>query len=68
MTNFKKKNKKPIFKEFFCPQCGEMRHINVNGICFDCNNEMTLDTLAKRRKLQQKFNNIFLPLKVENYT
>ena len=68
MKSIKRKNMKPIFKEFLCPQCGEIRHINVNGICFDCDNEKTLDTLAKRRKLEQKFNNLFLSIKVENYT
>lgn len=45
---------KPIFKEFCCPQCGDLRHINVNGICFDCNNRNTLLTLAEQRKSQHK--------------
>jgi hypothetical protein len=44
---------KPIYKEFFCPQCGEIRYINVNGICFDCNNENSLLALAKQRKHQK---------------
>lgn len=68
MTNFRRKIMKPIYKEFCCPKCGEIRHINVNGICFDCNNENALDTLTKQRKLQQKFNNLILSLKVENCT
>ena len=45
---------KPVYKEFNCPQCGELRHIDVNGVCFDCNNENTLISLAEKRKLQQK--------------
>ncbi|MFX0080403.1 MAG: hypothetical protein ACFE94_01490 [Candidatus Hodarchaeota archaeon] len=45
---------KPIFKEFNCPQCGNLCYINVHGICFDCNNENTLISLAKQRKLQYK--------------
>jgi hypothetical protein len=49
-----KKKMKAIFKEFYCPQCGNLRHINVNGICFDCNNENHLITLAKQRKLRHK--------------
>ena len=53
-TNLGEKIMKPIFREFCCPQCGELRHINVNGVCFDCNNENTLISLAEQRKLQQK--------------
>ena len=58
---------KPIFREFCCPQCGELRHINVNGVCFDCNNENTLISLAKQRKLQQKLPMTNYSLSVENY-
>jgi len=47
---------KAVYKEFICPQCGELRHINVNGICFDCSNENTLISLAEQRKLQHKLN------------
>jgi len=58
---------KPIFREFCCPQCGELRHINVNGVCFDCNNENTLISLAKQRKLRQKLPMTNYSLSVENY-
>jgi len=58
---------KPIFEDFCCPQCGKLRHIKVNGICFDCSNENTLDTLAKQRKVQQKSSNLFFSLKIESY-
>jgi len=58
---------KPIFKEFSCPECGEIRHINVNGICFDCNNEKTLTTLAEQRKLQHKLNISIKSLSLESY-
>lgn len=58
---------KTIYKEFNCPQCGYLRYINVNGICFDCTNENTLVTLAERRKMQQKLSNSFSTLSVESY-
>jgi len=58
---------KPIFKEFSCPKCGEIRHINVNGICFDCNNEKILATLAEQRKLQHKLNISIKSLSLESY-
>lgn len=58
---------KAVYKEFFCPQCGELRYINVNGICFDCNNENNLIALAEQRKLQQKFNVSIESLTLENY-
>ncbi len=58
---------KPIFKEFSCPECGEIRHINVNGICFDCNNKKTLATLAEQRKLQHKLNISIKSLSLESY-
>jgi hypothetical protein len=45
---------KSIYKEFRCPQCGDLRYINVNGICFDCNNRNTLLTLAEQRRAQHK--------------
>lgn len=58
---------KPIFEEFCCPQCGEIRYINVKGICFDCNNENTLLALAKVRKSQQKLNSSYQTLRLESY-
>ncbi len=58
---------KPIFREFCCPQCEELRYVNVNGVCFDCNNENTLIALAKQRKLQQKFAMTIHSLSVESY-
>ncbi|MFX0022722.1 MAG: hypothetical protein ACFE9S_10370 [Candidatus Hermodarchaeota archaeon] len=41
---------KPIFEEFYCPQCREIRYINVDGICFDCNNENKLMLISELRK------------------
>jgi len=61
-----KKNMKPLYKEFCCSQCGELRHIKVNGICFDCNNENTLIALAEQRKLQHKLDISFHTLSVES--
>ncbi len=48
---------KTLYKEFNCPQCGGLRYINVDGICFDCNNKNILLALEKRRKIQQNLNN-----------
>jgi len=59
---------KPIYKEFNCPQCGKLRYIKVNGICFECRNKNTLTILAIQRKLQQKLKSINLSLNVENYS
>ena len=57
---------KPKFEKFCCPQCGKLRFINVNGICFDCYNEQTLIALAKQRKQQQKINYLDLPIVIES--
>jgi len=67
ITNLEEKKiiMKPIFEEFCCPQCGELRYINVNGICFDCNNENTLIVLAEQRKSQQKLNISIQTLSIE---
>ena len=59
---------KPIYNEFRCPQCGELRYINVNRICFDCNNQNILYSLAEQRKLHQKLSNLFQPLNVESFS
>jgi len=58
---------KTLYKEFNCPQCGGLRYIYVNGICFDCCNENTLATLTERRKMQLKLSNSFRTLSVESY-
>lgn len=57
---------KPIFKKFSCPQCGELRHINISDICFDCNNQNNLLIVAQERKLQQKLNTSFKSLCIES--
>ena len=58
---------KPIFKEFYCPQCGELRYVNINGICYDCKNENTLLALAEVRKSRKKFNFSVQTLNLEIY-
>ena len=58
---------KTVYKKFCCPQCGELRHINVNGVCYDCNNENALFSLAEKRKLQQKFEIVNHSIKIESY-
>lgn len=56
---------KTIYKEFNCPQCRSLRYINVDGICFDCKNKNTLETLAEQRKLEQKLENFIQSLSIE---
>ena len=58
---------KPIYNEFSCPQCGELRYINVNGICFDCRTENNLEDLTRKRNRQQKNNHSHVSLEVESY-
>jgi predicted ATP-dependent serine protease len=58
---------KPIYNEFSCPQCGELRYINVNGICFDCRNENNLEDLTRKRIRQQKNNHSQISLEVKSY-
>jgi len=58
---------KTVYKEFNCPQCGEKRYINLNGICFDCNNEKTLISLAEKRKKQQKLELLNHSMSIESY-
>jgi predicted ATP-dependent serine protease len=58
---------KPIYNEFCCPQCGELRYINVNGICFDCRNENNLEELTKERNIQQNHNRSSVSLRIESY-
>ena len=52
---------KPILEEFWCPQCGQLRYVNTNGICIDCRNENFLEEFAQQRKLDHKIiiENIF---------
>ena len=58
---------KAMYKEFNCPQCGELRYIDVNGVCFDCNNKNILTALAEQRKLKQKLHMTINSLSIENY-
>ena len=58
---------KPIYNEFSCPQCGELRYINVNGIYFDCRNENNLEDLTRKRNRQQKNNHSHVSLEIKNY-
>lgn len=58
---------KPIFKEFCCPQCRKLRHINVNGVCYDCNSKNTLLLLAEQRKLQHKLDISNQILNIESF-
>ena len=60
-------NMKPIFKEFWCPECGKIRYVYVDGICDYCKNVSTLEELTKQRKLKHHLNNGFFQLKLESY-
>ncbi|MFX1366405.1 MAG: hypothetical protein ACFFCE_01875 [Promethearchaeota archaeon] len=59
---------KTVYKEFCCPECGELRYINVNGICFNCKTEKTLTFLAEQRKLQQNLEPVNHIINNNNYT
>ena len=56
---------KTVYKEFICPQCGDLCYINVNGICFECNNKNNLELLAKKRKFEHKLNTFIQSLSIE---
>ncbi|MHA2180773.1 MAG: hypothetical protein ACXAAH_05055 [Promethearchaeota archaeon] len=58
---------KSIYSKFSCPQCGEVRFINVNGICFDCRNDNKLEDLIRKRKKQDKDKQSFTFLEIESY-
>ncbi|MFW9823047.1 MAG: hypothetical protein ACFFE4_08940 [Candidatus Thorarchaeota archaeon] len=58
---------KPIYDEFDCPQCGKLRYVNVNGICFDCRNKKNLEELTRERNKQQNPDHSYISLRIENY-
>lgn len=63
------KSMKPIFKEeFWCPQCGKVRYVFIDGICDYCRNVNSLEQLTKQRKLKHQINSNFFQLKLESYS
>ena len=40
---------KAVYKEFFCPQCGTIRYIYVNGVCDSCRTENELERIIHER-------------------
>lgn len=58
-------NMKPVFKEFWCPQCGNIRFVYVDGICDYCRNVSTLEKLTKQRKLKHQLDNGFFQIELE---
>ncbi len=41
---------KPIFEKFWCPQCGQIRYVYVDGVCSSCNTENELEQIILKRK------------------
>ena len=63
------KRMKPIFKEeFWCPQCGKIRYVYIDGICDYCRNVNILEELTKQRKLRHAINAGISQLKIKSYS
>jgi hypothetical protein len=41
---------KPIFEEFWCPQCEKVRYIYIDGVCANCRTENELERIIHDRK------------------
>ncbi|MFX1317004.1 MAG: hypothetical protein ACFE9T_14170 [Promethearchaeota archaeon] len=57
---------KPIFKEFWCPECGKIRYVYVDGVCDYCKNISSLEELTKQRKLRHHLNDGFFQEKLKS--
>ena len=40
---------KPIFEEFYFPQCGQIRYVYVDGVCSSCSSENQLERIIERK-------------------
>ena len=47
---------KIIYKKFVCPKCGQIRWLNVKGICAECRDKLILDEIAQNRKINNYIN------------
>ncbi len=41
---------KPIFQEFFCIECEQIRILKVNNICIDCRDKKILKNIFQTQK------------------
>jgi len=42
---------KLIFKEFYCPECKQIRWLKTENICVGCKDKRILNEVAQTRKL-----------------
>jgi len=47
---------KLVYREFLCPECGQIRWLKVRNVCVDCKDKMVLDKISQSRKEQHVFN------------
>lgn len=47
---------KLVYKEFFCPECGQLRWLKAKNICIDCKDKIFLDKISQSRKMRNIFN------------
>jgi hypothetical protein len=47
---------KIIFKEFYCPECGQIRWLKIKNICVDCRDKQILNEISQIRKIDNIFN------------
>ncbi len=41
---------KPIFQEFFCTECGQIRILKVNDMCIECRDKKILNNIFQTQK------------------
>ncbi|MFX0056680.1 MAG: hypothetical protein ACFE85_04725 [Candidatus Hodarchaeota archaeon] len=45
---------KPLFQEFCCPECGQIRRLKVNNICVNCRDIEILNNVIQSRNSRFK--------------
>lgn len=47
---------KIVFKQFKCPECGQIRWLKIKNICVDCRDKQILNEVSQIRKVNNIFN------------
>ena len=47
---------KLVYREFLCPECGQIRWLKVRNVCVDCKDKMVLDEISQSRKMLHVLN------------